>query len=153
MLDAQAAVVETTKAGVVNGALSHLADVPTKAAFACACVHGFGSNLLPEKRAELATAVYGWAHESPADHRRVLDSYWSAEKGARPSLSMFQDPHVFMIHVSSSTLHHPRFMYSLSMFQVGSCPSRPTTVTDRSASTSSPRSKVIISANSLGPHD
>ena len=99
MLDAQAAVVETTKAGVVNGALSHLADVPTKAAFACACVHGFGSNLLPEKRAELATAVYGWAHESPADHRRVLDSYWSAEKGARPSLSMLCDL-CFIIYVS-----------------------------------------------------
>ena len=70
---------------------------------------GFGSNLLPEKRAELATAVYGWAHESPADHRRVLDSYWSSEKGARPSLSMFYHPcfhdiclmtHVLIIYVS-----------------------------------------------------
>ena len=39
--------VETTKAGVVHGALSHMAGVKSKAAFACAAVRGFGSNTSP----------------------------------------------------------------------------------------------------------
>jgi len=75
------AVVETTHAGIVNGALSHLVDVSTKAEFACAAVRGFGSNLPLEKRSELARLIYQWANEVPADHRQPLSGYYDQASG------------------------------------------------------------------------
>ena len=68
-----AGVVETTKAGVVSGALSHLTGVTSKPAFVYALVRGFGSNLMLDKRTELARQIYGWSNEMPADHRKPLD--------------------------------------------------------------------------------
>ena len=79
---AEHVAVETTKAGVVHGALSHLVGVRSKAAFACAAVRGFGSNLLPEKRASLAKEIYSWTAEVPADHRRPLDGHFCEQSGA-----------------------------------------------------------------------
>ena len=75
--NASARVVETTKAGVVHGALSHLVGVASKPEFTCAAVRGFGSNLYPEKRAELARLLYSWTNEAPADHRRPLDGFYN----------------------------------------------------------------------------
>ena len=80
-LQADAAVVETTKAGVVNNALSHLHGVKSKGEFVAAAVRGFGSNMMLEKRAELAKVLYSWTNEPPADHRRPLDGYYNAERG------------------------------------------------------------------------
>ena len=66
-------VVDTTKAGVVHNALSHLVGAKSKGEFVCGAVRGFGSNLLLEKRAELAKQIYSWGNETPAEHRRPLD--------------------------------------------------------------------------------
>ena len=66
-------VVDTTKAGVVHNALSHLVGAKSKGEFVCGAVRGFGSNLLLEKRAELAKQIYSWGNETPADHRRPPD--------------------------------------------------------------------------------
>ena len=44
-------------------------------------MRGFGSNLLPEKRAALAKDLYSWMGEAPADHRRPLDGYLSEQTG------------------------------------------------------------------------
>ncbi|KAG8470560.1 hypothetical protein KFE25_008981 [Diacronema lutheri] len=71
----------TTKAGIVHGGLSHLSHVRTKGAFVPALVRGLGSNLLPDKRAELAKLVYQWANESPADRNRPLDSHYDDKSG------------------------------------------------------------------------
>ena len=49
-----AAVVQTTRAGVVLAALSHFHGVTSKAEWVCAAVRGFGANLVHTKRAELA---------------------------------------------------------------------------------------------------
>ena len=76
-----AAVVETTKAGVVLTALSHFHGVTSKAEFVCAAVRGFGSNLVHAKRAELAKLLYNWTGEIPADHRRPLDGYFDQKRG------------------------------------------------------------------------
>lgn len=81
VLHQDAAVVQTTKAGVVNNALSHLVGVTSKPEFLAAAVRGFGSNMLLEQRAELAKLLYSWAKEYPADHRRPLDSYFDKKSG------------------------------------------------------------------------
>lgn len=75
------AVVETTHAGVVNGALSHLVGVSTKAEFACAAVRGFGSNLPLDRRNELARLIYQWTNEVPADHRQPLSGFYDTAAG------------------------------------------------------------------------
>eukprot|EP00327_Prymnesium_parvum_P015469 CAMPEP_0113281722 /NCGR_PEP_ID=MMETSP0008_2-20120614/28451_1 /TAXON_ID=97485 /ORGANISM="Prymnesium parvum" /LENGTH=3313 /DNA_ID=CAMNT_0000132155 /DNA_START=19 /DNA_END=9960 /DNA_ORIENTATION=- /assembly_acc=CAM_ASM_000153 len=87
VLELDAAVVQTTAAGVVNNALSHLVGVSTKAEFVAAAVHGFGSNMILEKRAELAKLLYSWAKEYPADHRRPLDGYYDKKSG---EMKLFQ---------------------------------------------------------------
>lgn len=87
VVELNASVVETTKAGVVNNALSHLVGVSTKAEFVAAAVHGFGSNLLLDQRAELAKLLYSWAKEYPADHRRPLDGYYDKKSG---EMKLFQ---------------------------------------------------------------
>ena len=74
-------VVDTTKAGVVHNALSHLVGAKSKGEFVCGAVRGFGSNLLLEKRAELAKQIYSWGNETPADHRRPLDGKYDATSG------------------------------------------------------------------------
>ena len=74
-------VVDTTKAGVVHNALSHLVGAKSKGEFVCGAVRGFGSNLLLEKRAELAKQIYSWGNETPADHRRPLDGKYDAASG------------------------------------------------------------------------
>lgn len=81
VLEQQAAVIETTKAGVINNALSHLVGVSSKSEFAAAAVRGFGSNMVLEKRAELAKLLYSWTNEIPADHRRPLDGYYDKKTG------------------------------------------------------------------------
>ena len=83
VLEQNCAVVETTKAGVINNALSHLVGVTSKSEFAAAAVRGFGSNMMLEKRGELAKLVYSWTNELPADHRRPLDGYYEKRTGAQ----------------------------------------------------------------------
>ena len=81
VIEQDAAVVQTTKAGVINNALSHLVGVTTKSEFVAAAVRGFGSNLMLEQRAELAKLLYSWTNEYPADHRRPLDGYYDKKSG------------------------------------------------------------------------
>lgn len=81
VLEQGAAVVQTTTAGVVNNALSHLVGVASKAEFVAAAVRGFGSNLMLEQRTELAKHLYSWAKVEAADHRRPLESYYDRKRG------------------------------------------------------------------------
>ncbi|KAL3893829.1 MAG: hypothetical protein SGPRY_013984, partial [Prymnesium sp.] len=81
VLETNAPVVQTTTAGVVNNALSHLVGVSTKAEFVVAAVRGFGSNLMLAQREELAKKLYTWANENHSDHRRPLDRYLDKRTG------------------------------------------------------------------------
>ncbi|KOO53421.1 cytoplasmic dynein 2 heavy chain 1, partial [Chrysochromulina tobinii] len=81
VLAQDSAVVDTTKAGIVVSALSHLHGVASKAEFVCAAIRGFGSNLMHTKRAELAKLLYSWTGEMPADHRRPLDGFFNVKRG------------------------------------------------------------------------
>ena len=57
--------IETTKAGVVHGALSHLVGVKSKSAFACAAVRGFGSNPNPNPNPNPQPHPYPHPHPHP----------------------------------------------------------------------------------------
>ena len=81
VMQQDAMIVETTKAGIVVSALSHFHGVSTKAEFVCAAVRGFGANFAHAKRTELAKLLYNWTGEMPADHRRPLDGYYNAKSG------------------------------------------------------------------------
>ena len=81
VMQQDAMIVETTKAGIVVSALSHFHGVATKAEFVCAAVRGFGANFAHAKRTELAKLLYNWTGEMPADHRRPLDGYYNAKSG------------------------------------------------------------------------
>ena len=69
-------VVDTTLVGVAMNGLSHLVGVSCKAEFVCALVRGLGGNLQPATREKFAKELFQWAHESPPDSRRPLDTYF-----------------------------------------------------------------------------
>ena len=47
-------VVETTKVGIVNNALSYMIDIKSKGHFVFACIQGLGGNFKLEIRNQLA---------------------------------------------------------------------------------------------------
>lgn len=53
----QSPVVETTRAGIVHNALSHLQDAKNKEEFCCGLLRGFGANLTVSKREELVNKL------------------------------------------------------------------------------------------------
>jgi dynein heavy chain 2, cytosolic len=65
VLNENAFVTETTKAGLVMSGLATLQGVTTKGEFCNALVRGLGSNLDVEKRLAFAKEVYAWAGENP----------------------------------------------------------------------------------------
>lgn len=93
VLETNAPVVQTTTAGVVNNALSHLVGVSTKAEFVVAAVRGFGSNLMLAQREELAKKLYTWANENHSDHRRPLDRYLDKRTGEMKLFQACAPPH------------------------------------------------------------
>jgi dynein heavy chain 2 len=66
-------MVDTTLVGTVLNGLSHVTGVRTRAEFALGLVRGLGGNLDLESRARLATEVFGWTGERPADPSAPLD--------------------------------------------------------------------------------
>ena len=74
-------VVETTLVGVAMNGLSHLMGVSCKAEFVCALIRGLGGNLQLSTREKFAKEVFQWAHESPPDSRRPLDTYFDPLSG------------------------------------------------------------------------
>ncbi|GMH35100.1 hypothetical protein BSKO_02968 [Bryopsis sp. KO-2023] len=52
--------VETTKVGVINSALSHLASVQTKEDFVCGLARGFGANMTMVVRQEFLNQLMRW---------------------------------------------------------------------------------------------
>ena len=74
-------VVDTTLVGVAMNGLSHLVNVTCKPEFVCALIRGLGGNLQPSTREKFAKEVFQWAHETPPDHRRPLDTYYDTLSG------------------------------------------------------------------------
>ena len=74
-------VVETTKVGIVNNALSYMSQVSSKGHFACACIQGLGGNFTLDVRAQLAQFVLNLAGERPADPKNLLLNYFEARTG------------------------------------------------------------------------
>lgn len=92
-------VVDTTLVGVAMNGLSHLMGVSCKAEFVCALIRGLGGNLQPSTREKFAKEVFQWAHESPPDSRRPLDTYFDPLSG---KLATYQlQVHMYNIHVHS----------------------------------------------------
>ena len=60
----RASAVETPHLGLVQNALTHLHGAVSKRDFACALARGFGANMVPEHREELAAEVGRWTGES-----------------------------------------------------------------------------------------
>jgi len=89
-------VVDTTRVGIVNGALSHLVGVETKEEFVVALINGFGSNLDLDARAKLAEEVFQLAGERPVDPRKPLETYYNKDakalKGYTADLSVSLQP-------------------------------------------------------------
>jgi hypothetical protein len=77
----EAFVVETTKVGIVNNALSYMNDVTSKGHFTCACIQGLGGNFTLELRAQLAQYVMNLAGERPADPANLLLNYFDPKAG------------------------------------------------------------------------
>ncbi|KAJ1640034.1 dynein heavy chain and region D6 of dynein motor-domain-containing protein [Pavlovales sp. CCMP2436] len=97
------AALNTTKAGIVKGGLSHLHGVRTKGAFVAALVRGLGSNLLPDKRTELAKMLYQWAGETPADRNRPLESYFDERTGGHALYALDLSAPVALEELHSAT--------------------------------------------------
>ena len=74
-------VIDTTLVGVAMNGLSHLMGVSSKAEFVCALIRGLGGNLQQSTREKFAKEVFQWAHEVPADSRRLLDTYYDPLSG------------------------------------------------------------------------
>ena len=60
----RASAVETSQLGLVQNALTHLHGAVSKRNFACALARGFGANMAPEHREELAAEVGRWTGEA-----------------------------------------------------------------------------------------
>lgn len=60
----RASAVETSQLGLVQNALTHLHGAVGKRNFACALARGFGANMAPEHREELAAEVGRWTAEA-----------------------------------------------------------------------------------------
>jgi dynein heavy chain 2 len=69
-------VVETTKVGIVNNALSFMKNVESKGAFVNACLKGLGGNFIQTLRSEFYSNVFTWAGERPADPANLINNYW-----------------------------------------------------------------------------
>lgn len=74
-------VVETTKVGIVNNALSYMGQVSSKGHFANACIQGLGGNFTLDVRAQLAQYVLNLAGERPADPKNLLLNYFQPKTG------------------------------------------------------------------------
>ena len=74
-------VVETTKVGIVNNALSYMNSITTKGHFTFACIQGLGGNFTLELRAELAQFIFNLAGERPADPKNLLLNYFEPKTG------------------------------------------------------------------------
>lgn len=72
-------VIETTKVGIVNNALSYLAGSLSKSHFAYGCIIGLGSNFKYELRKEFMTTVMSQAGERGSDPNMLLN-YFDAQK-------------------------------------------------------------------------
>ena len=72
-------VVETTKVGIVNNALSYLTGCTTKAAFTYGIILGLGSNFKYELRKEFTTTIMSQAGERGSDPN-VLLNYFDSQK-------------------------------------------------------------------------
>ena len=71
----KAIVVQQSKLGWTQNVLAQLPGVKNKDAFACAFVRGLGGPLTYDKRAALATEIFGLLRVSPPDNKRIIDSY------------------------------------------------------------------------------
>ena len=68
-------VVETTKVGIVNNALTYLNGCTSKSHFAYGCILGLGSNFKYELRKEFMTTVMGQAGERGTDPNVLLNFF------------------------------------------------------------------------------
>lgn len=73
-------IVETTKVGIVNNALSYLHDCQSKGQFAFGVIQGLGSNFNYKMRAEFATHVLNISGERVTDPNNLLFNYFDAQK-------------------------------------------------------------------------
>jgi dynein heavy chain 2 len=91
-------VIETTKVGIVNNALSYLTGCTTKAAFTYGVILGLGSNFKYELRKEFTTTIMSQAGERGSDPN-VLLNYFDSQKQAwgafiqEPQTFQFQEFH------------------------------------------------------------
>lgn len=69
-------MVETTKIGIVNNALSYLNGIMTKGHFTFACIQGLGGNFMLDVRTKLAQFVLNLAGERPVDAKNLLLNYF-----------------------------------------------------------------------------
>lgn len=84
-------VVQTTKVGLVNNALSQLPnEVTSKTIFINAVLKGLGANLPLDLRRQFFTEMYRRNGENLPDPAHVLEHYFDAQKG---SLRSFDDRH------------------------------------------------------------
>ena len=60
----RASAVDTSQLGLVQNALTHLHGAVSKRNFACGLARGFGANMAPEHREELAAEVGRWTGEA-----------------------------------------------------------------------------------------
>jgi len=74
-------VIETTKVGIVNNALTYLYNCKSKSQFTYGCILGLGSNFKYDLRKEFTTTVMSRSGERGADPN-VLLNYFDAEKQA-----------------------------------------------------------------------
>ncbi|KAI8896032.1 dynein heavy chain and region D6 of dynein motor-domain-containing protein [Globomyces pollinis-pini] len=68
-------VVETTKAGLLYNALSHVEYASDKRSFLYGLIRGFGANLYLEQRLRYANELLTWGNEPPPDNRKTLDYF------------------------------------------------------------------------------
>ena len=75
----KAAVVETTKVGVVLNALSHLVGATCKEQFVVSLIRGLGSNLPYATRTKLAEEIFKAANERPVNMDAPLDTFFDPD--------------------------------------------------------------------------
>jgi dynein heavy chain 2 len=83
-------IVETTKVGVVNNALSYMSDIQSKGQFTYAVMQGLGGNFTLDMRAKLCSYVLNLAQERPANPKDLLSNYWDVKaQGGRGQWMQF----------------------------------------------------------------
>lgn len=65
-------VVETTKVGIVNNALSYMNNIKSKGHFVFACIQGLGGNFMLDLRNQLAQYIFNLSGERPPDVKNLL---------------------------------------------------------------------------------